>query len=481
MSRSGTGSLPRRIHMVGIGGIGLSAIARVLAGRGHIVSGSDLRASTITRDLNSLGIEPHVGHLAEQVAGAELVVISSAIPKENVEVQAARAAGIPVVKRQQLLGPMMAGSYGIAVAGTHGKTTTAAMLAVILERLGYSPTFIVGGIIAELGTNAQAGGGPYFVPHTGYFVPHAGYFVIEADEYDRTFHGLRPHVAVVTNVEMDHPDCYPSIEDVRLAFGIFLERVPDEGHIVACADSPELMRVLGERGGGLGKVKTYGLSPDADYVISDVKPELDGGVAFKVVRAGRTWGTFLLVVPGLHNALNATAALIVAGLLGVEPSEAGAVLSRFRGVERRFEVRGEVAGIFVVDDYAHHPTQVRATLAAARQRYPGRRIWAVFQPHTFSRTRALLNEFATCFAGADRVIVTDIYAARSHEKPTINAERLVETILHDKVRHISELDEVVRHLVGELCEGDVVLTLGAGDCYLISERVLEELAKRGEA
>jgi len=467
MSRSGTGSLPRRIHMVGIGGIGLSAIARVLAGRGHIVSGSDLRASTITRDLNSLGIETHVGHLAEQVAGAELVVISSAIPKENVEVQAARAAGIPVVKRQQLLGPMMAGSYGIAVAGTHGKTTTAAMLAVILERLGYSPTFIVGGIIAELGTNAQAGRGRHFV--------------IEADEYDRTFHGLRPHVAVVTNVEMDHPDCYPSIEDVRSAFGIFVERVRDEGHIVACADSPELMRVLGERGGGLGKVKTYGLSPDADYVISDVKPELDGGVAFKVVRAGRTWGTFLLVVPGLHNALNATAALIVAALLGVEPSEAGAVLSRFRGVERRFEVRGEVAGILVVDDYAHHPTQVRATLAAARQRYPGRRIWAVFQPHTFSRTRALLDEFATCFAGADRVIVTDIYAARSHEKPTINAERLVETILHDKVRHISELDEVVRHLVGELCEGDVVLTLGAGDCYLISEGVLEELAKRGEA
>ena len=474
MSRSGTGSLPRRIHMVGIGGIGLSAIARVLAGRGHIVSGSDLRASTITRDLNSLGIETHVGHLAEQVAGAELVVISSAIPEENVEVRAARAAGIPVVKRQQLLGPMMAGSYGIAVAGTHGKTTTAAMLAVVLERLGYSPTFAVGGIIAELGTNAQAGSGRYSVPHTGYFV-------IEADEYDRTFHGMRPHVAVVTNVEMDHPDCYGSIEDVRSAFGIFLGLVPDEGHIVACADSPELMRVLNEREGGLGKVMTYGLSPDADYVISDVKPELDGGVAFKVVRAGRTWGTFLLVVPGLHNALNATAALIVAGLLGVDPKDAGAVLSRFRGVQRRFEIKGEVGGVLVIDDYAHHPTQVRATLAAARQRYPGRRIWAVFQPHTFSRTRALLEEFATCFAGADQVIVTDIYAARLHEKPTIDAESLVEAIQHDKVRHISELDQVVRHLVRELCQGDVVLTLGAGDCYLISERVLAELARRGEA
>jgi len=466
MSPEGAAPLPRRIHMIGIGGIGLSAIARVLVARGHIVSGSDLRASAITRGLNNLGIETYVGHSAEHVAGAGLVIMSSAIPKGNPELRAAHCNGIPVVKRQQLLGRMMAGSYGIAVAGTHGKTTTASMLSVILERLGYSPTFVVGGIIAELDANGQAGRGRYFV--------------VEADEYDRTFYGLWPQVAVVTNIEMDHPDCFRNIEEMRSAFGVFLGHVPDEGHIVAGADSPEVVRLLSEHREWTGKVATYGLSPRADYAVTGAKPNADGGIDFQVTRAGEIWGPFSLAVPGLHNALNATAALVVARMLGIQLDKAARVLSGFRGVLRRFEVKGEENGILVIDDYAHHPTQVRATLAAARLRYPKRRIWAVFQPHTFSRVRALLGEFATCFVDADEVIVTDIYAARSYEQPTISAEDLVQAIRHKRVRYIGSLDDVVTYLLGQIHRGDLLLTLGAGDSYLVSEQVLQGLSNRGE-
>lgn len=461
----GSGALPRRIHMVGIGGIGLSAIARVLAAWGHAVTGSDLRTSSITEELKGLGVEVHEGHAARQINGAELVVMSSAIPEDNPEIVAARRAGIPVLKRKGLLTKMMAGSFGIAVAGTHGKTTTASMISFLLERLGHSPTFIVGGIITELGTNARAGRGKYFV--------------IEADEYDRMFHGLEPRIAVVTNIEMDHPDCYDSIEDLRAAFGEYLERVPRDGRIVACADSPELTRVLAGRERGAPLVVTYGLSPDADYLVEHVRPNHWGGVDYRVIAAGVEWGSFSLRVPGVHNALNATAALAVADLLGIDRTTAGHVLASFRGVSRRFELKGERHGIVVVDDYAHHPTEVRATLAAARLRYAGRRLWAVFQPHTYSRVRALLAEFATCFGHADEVIVTDIYAARWREKPVIRATDLVRAIQHERVRHMSGHDQVVAYLLGHLRGGDVLITLGAGDSYLIGERVLRELLEEG--
>jgi len=464
MCASWAGDLPRRIHLVGIGGSGLSAIARVLAAWGHSVSGSDMRDSSLLGELNALGIRTYVGHAAEHVQGAELVVVSSAIPESNPEVQAAQRMGIPVVKRAPLLGRMMAGRYGIAVAGTHGKTTTTAMIAVILERLGLAPTFIVGGIIAELGTNAQAGSGPHFV--------------IEADEYDRTFHGLAPRIAVLTHLEMDHPDCYRDMEDLRAAFGRFVERVPEEGAIVACADSPELRRLLAARVGPGPRVVTYGRDPGAQFRIHELSPNARGGLDFRVYRGDGAWEACSLAVPGAHNALNATAALIVADLLGLEREGALRALAGFRGVLRRFELKGECAGISVVDDYAHHPTQVRATLAAARQRYPGRRIWAVFQPHTFSRTRALLGELATCFDEADEVIITAIYAARAHERPVIGAEELVAAIRHPRVRHIGALDDVVRYLMERLLPGDVLLTLGAGDGYLVGERVLALLAGR---
>jgi len=464
-------TLPQRIHMVGIGGSGLSAIARVLAAWGHDVSGSDLHESPILCELASLGIKTYVGHAPGQINGAEMVVISSAIPESNTEVLAARSAHIPVLKRRQLLGQMMAGRCGVAVAGTHGKTTTTAMVSVILERMGLSPTFVVGGIIAELGTNARAGSGQHFV--------------IEADEYDGAFYGLTPQIAVVTNIEMDHPDCFRDIEDVRAAFGTFLERVPRDGHIIACADSPELMRLLEGRDWTAPHVVTYGTSPGARFAVGDVVPNERGGTDCRVILCpkssvslgGGVWSRLSLAIPGRHNALNATAALLVADLLGLDRSAAAGVLSQFRGTLRRFEAKGERAGVLVIDDYAHHPTQVRATLATARQRFPGRRIWAVFQPHTFSRTKTLLGELATCFGAADEVIITDIYAARAHERAIISPEELVSVIQHERVQHISGLDQVVAYLLRHLRAGDVLLTLNAGDAYLIGERVLASLAK----
>ncbi|MEA3408334.1 MAG: UDP-N-acetylmuramate--L-alanine ligase [Chloroflexota bacterium] len=447
--------------MVGIGGIGLSAIARLLAARGHVVTGSDLRASSITRALNALGVETYVGHAAEQVGEAGLLVVSSAIPEDNVEIRAARERGIPVVKRRRLLPALMQGYRGIAVAGTHGKTTTASMISVILEQADLDPSFIVGGIIADLDTNARAG--------------HGEHFVVEADEYDRTFHGLRPHIAVVTNVEMDHPDCYRDIGEMREAFRVFLNGVDGEGSIVACADSAALRMVLAGGGGRTADVLTYGSSPGADYVVREIEANACGGVDCAVWERGEKWQTLSLAVPGEHNALNATAALIVSHLCGVDRGEAADTLRGFMGVLRRFEVKGMRNDIVVVDDYAHHPTEVRATLAAARGRYPQRRIWAVFQPHTYSRTQTLLADFASCFDDADKVIVTDIYPARAHEEPIMRAEELVEAVDHGDVMHIDGNEGAVDYLLQVLRPGDLLLTLGAGDGYLIGERVLARL------
>jgi UDP-N-acetylmuramate--alanine ligase len=337
------------------------------------------------------------------------------------------------------------------------------MIAYILDRAGLSPTFIVGGMVAGLDTNARAGQGDHFV--------------IEADEYDRMFHGLSPWIEVVTNVEMDHPDCYRDVADMRDAYHGFLDRLNEGGYVIACADSPELARVMDERGQA-SRVVTYGLGTSAGHRIESMRPNARGGIDFTIATAAGPWGGYTLGVPGTHNALNATAALIAAELCGVDRSEARRYLAEYRGVLRRFELKGECAGITVVDDYAHHPTEVRATLSAARQRYPERRIWAVFQPHTYSRTSSLFGELVTCFAEADRVLITDIYAARSREDVTIRAQDLVAAMAHDDARHIGGIDQAVRCLLGEIQAGDVLLTLGAGDGYLIGERVLEGLSER---
>jgi len=445
--------------MIGIGGIGLSAIAQVLAAQGVHVTGCDLCESALTRNLERAGIPVSVGHSVDHLKGVDLVVISSAVPETNPEVVAARGAGIPVVHRRELLARMMRGSDGIAVAGTHGKTTTTAMIAYVLSELGHDPTYVVGGLSEDLGGNAGAGAGRWFV--------------LEADEYDHAFEDLQPWVGVVNNVEMDHPDCFADLAAVRRAFAAFMAHVRPDGWLVAGIDSPEVAELVATVD-LKARVVTFGASEAADCRLEDVRAKPGGGVSFvwRSVEHGSV--PVSLRVPGIHNALNATAAMAVLARCGVHPAEAAQVLERFQGVARRFQVKGERNGVTIVDDYAHHPSEIRATLAAARARYPGRRIVAVFQPHTYSRTEALLDDFAVCFADADLVRLVDIFPARPSERPTITSEELAVAVRHAHVAYVGDLANATRTLRAELEPGDVLITLGAGTGYTIGESLLAE-------
>jgi UDP-N-acetylmuramate--alanine ligase len=446
------------VHLVGIGGAGLSAIARVLMEMGCRVSGSDRVASALTAALADEGATVYVGHRAAQVSGADLLVVSSAIPADNAELRAARTRSIPVLKRADFLGQMMAGRVAVAIAGSHGKTTTSGMMATVLLAADQDPGFIVGGQIAHLDTNARAGTGP---------------FVIEADEYDRTFLGLRPTIAVVTNVEHDHPDCYPTFDEFRAAFEAFVALLPGDGQLVVCVDDPGA-KSLGELAGAQGKsVMRYGLVEEADWQAMNAQPNGAGGCDYVALRGGELKGLVRLRIPGAHNVLNSLAVLAVSDLLGLPFDVVTQALRLFRGMRRRFEIKGVANGVTVVDDYAHHPTEIRATLAAARQNYPGRRIWAVWQPHTYSRVKTLLDDFVTAFTDADHVVVTPIYAAREIDDLGVSSERVVARMDHADVRAVADLDQAVALLEAQVRSGDVVLTLGAGDSHVIGERLLE--------
>ncbi len=451
----------KRVHFVGIGGAGLSAIARVLMEHGAMVSGSDLVLSPVAEALARDGARVSIGHRPENVDDAELVIISSAVPELNVEVQTARADGIPVLKRPELLRQMMDGRLGVTVAGTHGKTTTTAMLSLMLLEAGRDPTFIVGGVIAGLGTNARAG--------------KSSLFVIEADEYDCTFLSLTPKVAVVINIEHDHPDCYPTFAEYRIAFEEFASLLPSDGLLVACWDDP-VVRELGERRRSAGgRVVFFGVEDEAEWRADGVRPNFAGGVDFLALRHGETLGLVRLRLPGVHNASNAMAVLAVADFLGVPFGAARSALTEFRGVRRRFEIKGRAGDVVVVDDYAHHPTEIRATLSAARQRFPEWTLWAVWQPHTYSRTKALLGDFARAFGVANHVIVLPIYAARETDTLGISGVDVVSAMEHPDVRYGTSLDEALVWLGTEVEPGDVVLTLGAGDGYKVGEWLLEVL------
>ncbi len=466
---------PQHIHLVGIGGAGLSAIATVLLEQGYTVSGSDLHASPATERLARLGATVHVGHAAANLGDADLVVVSSAVPTGNPEVEEAQRRGIPVLKRAEWLGRMMAGKRGVAVAGTHGKTTTTAMIALILREAGLDPTFIVGGDIPQLGTNAAAGKGDVFV--------------IEADEYDHTFLGLRPEIAVITVVEWDHPDCYPTPESIIEAFRGFAALVPPEGLVVGCGDEPGVQELLGQRIKRirqtdsplnlLNPLTSYGLNAGNDWRAVALRPNARGGYDFAVTRTGKRLGEVSLTVPGVHNVKNALAALVVADRLGIPFDRAATTLADFTGVGRRFEIKGEVGGVLVVDDYAHHPTEIRATLTAARARYPTRPIWAIFQPHTFSRTRALLDDFATAFADADHVVVVDIFPAREVDDGSVSSRDVVARMAHPDARYIGALDDAAAFLADHVHPGDVLITMGAGDGYRVGEMVMERLETGG--
>jgi UDP-N-acetylmuramate--alanine ligase len=448
-------------HFIGIGGTGLSAIARVLHESGQIVSGSDRALSPLAASLRADGVKIYEGHAALNINGATVVVRSSAVMEDNVEVQAARTKGIPVLKRADFLGQMMEGRTGIAIAGTHGKTTTTSMIAWMLTALGLDPTFISGGIIANLSTNAHAGKGP---------------FVIEADEYDRMFLGLRPKIAIVTNVEHDHPDCFPTPEDFFQAFQDFVEKLPSDGTLIACADDPQaasLLRTLtalGPRG------IAYGLTESCFARGRNLAAQPGAGFQFDFYLNNQVQTQVTLQVPGQHNVLNALAALSVAYVLGLPLPLAARALGDYRGARRRFELRGEVNGVLVIDDYAHHPTEIRATLAAAQERYPKHPVWAVWQPHTFSRTQTLSAEFAAAFGDADHVIITDVYAARENAPNGFTVALLLNAMNHPNVRHIPTLDGVSEYLLNHLQSGDVLVVLSAGDADQVSERVLAGLS-----
>ncbi len=456
----------RHIHLIGIGGTGLSAIARLLLESGIVVSGSDRAASPSTQGLLEAGVDVRIGHQAENVVGADLVVRSSAIPDDNPEVIAARKAGIPVLKRSEFLGSIMEGKTCIAIAGTHGKTTTTSMLAWALTRMGQDPSFICGGVIENLGSNAHAGKGSAFV--------------IEADEYDRMFLGLQPAIEVITNLEHDHPDCFPTPKDLYQAFTDFVHLLPAQGVLVSCVEDPGAERLFLAAKKEDQRVFACGIhqttadgSTRMDAFTEKLTSQTGGGFTFDACIQERSVHVSLQV-PGLHNVRNALAVLSVIHLLGLDLEAAANALGEFQGTRRRFEVRGEAGGIVVIDDYAHHPTEIRTTLAAARLRYPEHRLWAVWQPHTFSRTRLLFEDFTRSFDQADKVLVTDIYASREPAQDLSSAQ-IVTAMNHASVRYSGGLEETSRVLNSELQPGDVLMVLSAGDADQVSSCVLTHL------
>ena len=471
----------KHVHLIGIGGTGLSAIALVLLESGYEVSGSDRQFSPQIERLQAAGATVYINHNSKNILGSDLVVRSSAIPDDNPEVLAARKSGIPVLKRVDFLEQLTAGKKVIAVAGTHGKTTTSAMITWILVKLGLDPSFVIGSEAYNLGTNAHAGKGVYFV--------------IEADEYDRMFLGLKPQIAIVTNIEHDHPDCYPTADDFYQAFQDFANRIVKDGILIVCGDNLGAKRLADDQDGNLNTLSYAVDNQASDYLAKDLKLNDKGAFDFRFVQVNQAGDrqtghmqvskrNVSLRIPGKHNVSNAMAALTVVVFLNLSLDNAVTALNEYRGTARRFDIRGSVGDVIVIDDYAHHPTEIRATLAAARDQYPNQMIWAVWQPHTYSRTRTLATEFSEAFGDqndslVDRVIVTEIYAAR--EFPPANgysAAEVVRMIQHPAVQFIPELDQVAVFLLGALKPGDVLLVLSAGDADKVSSAVLKGLEMR---
>jgi UDP-N-acetylmuramate--alanine ligase len=449
----------QRVHFIGIGGIGMSGIAEILLTLGYSVSGSDLRRSSITDRLVSLGATVFEGHAAGNAVGSGVVVTSSAVNEQNPEVVEARQRKIPVIQRAEMLAELMRLKYGIAVAGMHGKTTTTSMIATVLAAGNLDPTVVVGGRVDALGSNARLG--------------KSQYLVAEADESDRSFLKLSPILSVVTNLDREHMDCYRDMEDVEAAFLEFMERVPFYGACTACIDNPQLAGLLPRV---QRRLFTYGMSSHADYVVRMLPPAEGIRSRFEVAAGNLVLGPFSLNVPGRHNVLNATAAVAIATQLDVSCEDIAQGLRGFRGVDRRFQLKGCARGVNVVDDYGHHPTEIRATLSAAKESGYGH-VHVIFQPHRYTRTRDLMPEFATAFDDADTVQVLDIYAASEEPIAGVDAPTLVRAIGRKEVQYASSFEEAVRRAVAQAAYGDVILTLGAGSVSHAAALVLEELEK----
>jgi len=453
----------RSIHFVGIGGIGMSGIAEVLLAHGFEVSGSDLADGDTTRRLSGLGARTLVGHDAAHVEGADVVVFSSAVKRDNPELERARVLGIPVIPRAEMLAELMRLQDGIAIAGSHGKTTTTSLVATVLRAADLDPTVIIGGKLNVLGSGAARGTGRLLVA--------------EADESDGSFLHLTPAISVITNIDAEHLDHYGSHDAVKRAFVDFANRVPFYGLVVACLDHPHVQDILPQID---KRTATYGLVTQADYCASDL--QMEGlSTRFELVRRGEPLGRFEVRMPGVHNVLNALAVIAVADELGVGHEITRQALATFEGVQRRFTVLGEAAGVTVVDDYGHHPEEVRVTLEAAQRAY-GRRLLVAFQPHRYSRTHHLFDELTRAFNRADVLLVTDVYAAGEAPIEGATSASLVEAIRahgHHDVTHVPSRDDLAEVLRERAQAGDVVITLGAGTITRTGPELLQLLGERG--
>ena len=455
----------QRIHFVGIGGIGMSGIAEVLLNLGYKVSGSDLKSSAVTQRLGAMGATIFEGHAAANIAGIDVVVTSSAISSDNPEVAEARHLHVPVIPRAEMLAELMRLKYGIAIAGMHGKTTTTSMVAAVLAAGGLDPTVVVGGRVDAMGSNARLG--------------KSQYLVAEADESDRSFLKLSPILSVVTNIDREHMDCYRDMRDVRRTFLEFMERVPFYGMIIACNDDPILRRLLPRVH---RRVTTYGTTRGSDFLIRIGEPQPAAGEHrpishFRITYKEKDLGEFTLHVPGTHNVLNATAAVAVGTALDVPADQIRSALDGFRGVDRRFQLKGQAAGVSVIDDYGHHPTEIRATLAAARQ-CGFRRVHVIFQPHRYTRTRDLMDDFAGAFADADSLFLLDIYAASEKPIEGVTADALTHRIAeagHRTARYIPSFADAAAAAAAAAQPGDMILTLGAGNVSQLGPMILEKL------
>lgn len=465
---------PRRLYFVGLGGMGMSALARYLRAQGHALAGSDQAETPVLAALRAEGIAAAAGHDPARLAasGAEAVIISAAIRPDNPEVQAARAAGLPVLTLAEAVGLVAAGRQVLAVAGTHGKTTTTSMIAYALERAGRAPSFLLGGLVPDLGGNARFGSGDLLV--------------VEADEYAGRFLTLHPAVAAVTNLELDHPDIYPDWTSLEAVFRRWLAQVRPGGLVLLRADDPGCAR-LGAALAPVAGVRraTFALAPAAaDWTVEPLPPDPAGDPAILQrarLRHGRAAPAELaLRLPAPYDLLNALAAVAVCAAVGLAPAAAAAHLASFSGVSRRFERRGVAGGVTVIDDYAHHPTALRLVLATARARYPGARLWCLFQPHTFSRTRRFFDDFAAALRDADVAVVLPVYAAREPDDPALTPARLA-TAAGPAARPVGSLAEAVALVAAEVRPGDVVLTAGAGDITDAGPRILDHLARRSGA
>ncbi|WP_135554136.1 UDP-N-acetylmuramate--L-alanine ligase [Paenibacillus cymbidii] len=456
-------SVTEHVHFIGIGGYGMSAIAKVMLEMGYHVSGSDLAQQELTEKLVAKGAQVYIGHEAGNVQGADLVVYSTALPKDNVEIKRAEELNIPILHRSQMLARLMNDRKGIAVAGAHGKTTTSSMISLVMEACGQDPTFIIGGEIMNVGSNAKAGKGEYVVA--------------EADESDGTFLQYHPTLAVVTNIEADHLENYDGdFNQLKAAYAQFLSQVKDGGKAIVCSDDEHVRELMPHIN---GEVVTFGIDREADYRATDIRLG-DRRVSFGVVHAGVPLGELTLSIPGRHNVYNALATLIACLEAGLTFDQVAATITDFRGAKRRFQVLGDQDGILVIDDYAHHPTEIQATISAAKA--TGKRIIAVFQPQRYTRTFFLFDQFSRAFAEADEVIITDIYSPAGEKQiEGVSSGRLVELIRinsNANVEYVPTKEEVLDRLLASVHSGDLVLTMGAGDIWKAADGLAKAIRSR---